>query len=206
LLSSSVFLSYFATRPHIDKIELDLIFNFRENQDPFVNLSLPLDVFTFYVPYKLTLMLEMPESEVNFNIGMFMVESQILALYQTFDSKFSSMLKYKSSLIRFLSSVVYAIPMILGYENYDEKQSIELVIFDNLIIDSAATLCVNISKRDIQIFKSKLLVESSLTGIRYFNYYYPYITLFFFAMAFFIPTLITNTIIVVGLIYFFKAS
>ncbi|XP_065833312.1 seipin-like [Oscarella lobularis] len=129
--------------------------------------------------YSASVSLDLPDSHLNRNIGMFMVnltlysESQeiLLATGRHF------LLKYQSTLIRLMSKIVYAFPLILGFT--EEKQTLSAKILESYIDDAhnpAAFAAITITSRNLEVYRGTVRFEAHFSGLRYLMYYWPITT------------------------------
>lgn len=126
--------------------------------------------------YKFVLALEMPESDINWSQGMFMIrlrliESQGKTLY---DISRPAILKYKTLLTRFINSLVYWPFLITSFRN--EMQVLHVQLIDSYIegakfyFNKMDRALVEIIARDIQIYSANLHVLANLSGLSYYMY------------------------------------
>lgn len=126
--------------------------------------------------YKFVLALEMPESDVNWSQGMFMIrlrliESQGKTLY---DISRPAILKYKSLLTRIINSLIYWPFLITSFRN--EMQIMHVQLIDNYIegakfyFNKMDRALVEIIARDVQVYSANLHVLANLSGLSYYMY------------------------------------
>lgn len=129
--------------------------------------------------YRFVIALEMPESDVNWEQGMFMIrlrliESQGKTLY---DISRPAILKYKTLLTRLLNALVYSPLHITNYKN--EMQTMNVQLIDNYIegarfyFNKMDRALVEILARDVQIYSASLHVLANLSGLSYYMYHWP---------------------------------
>ncbi|XP_022644603.1 seipin-like isoform X3 [Varroa jacobsoni] len=129
--------------------------------------------------YRIELNLELPESETNFDVGMFMASvemrapnGQILKAAQR-----SGVLVYRSLVLRMLHTIV-ALPSLLLGEG-KEKQLVRLPMFDSFVDlprgnnDFAAVAYIELHSTNIQIYSAKLRIYADFGGLRYLMYRWP---------------------------------
>lgn len=147
---------------------------------PMANISLLKNgkeqVLMYGQPYRFSLELEMPESPVNEQLGMFMIT---MSCY-TKDGKTvstvsrSAMLHYRSSLLQILSTLVFSPMLLTGLS--EQKQLIEVELFSDYKSDSyqpTIGAVIEIQSRRVQIYSAQLRIHAYFTGIRYLLYNFP---------------------------------
>lgn len=75
------------------------------------------------------------------------------------------MIRYKSFLLRIMYTLVFAVPLLLGF--WEQKQLIELVVFESYYEpygDGALSAVVSIQSHNVQIYSSTLTVEANFSG------------------------------------------
>lgn len=129
--------------------------------------------------YRFVLTLEMPESEVNWRQGMFMIklrliESQGKILIET---SRPAILKYKSLLTRFINAILYSPFLITNFKN--EMQTMHVQLIDNYVegakfyFNKMDRALVEILARDVQVYSAHLHVFANLSGLSYYMYHWP---------------------------------
>ncbi|KAB5548768.1 hypothetical protein PHYPO_G00059400 [Pangasianodon hypophthalmus] len=147
---------------------------------PMANISLLKNgkeqVLMYGQPYRVSLELEMPESPVNEQLGMFMIK---MSCY-TKDGKTvstvarSAMLHYRSSLLQTLSTLLFSPVLLTGLS--EQKQLIEVELFSDYKSDSyqpTIGAVIEIQSRRVQIYSAQLRIHAYFTGIRYLLYNFP---------------------------------
>ncbi|XP_069363338.1 seipin [Maniola hyperantus] len=127
-------------------------------------------------PYRIKLILEVPESQINKDIGMFMVCAQLRAAGGALVSAScrSAMLRHRSRLHQVMRTLVYA-PLLVSGVN-EEKQFLQVELFSDFEDDQARPVTdayVELQSRFVQVFSSELHIEAHFTGLRYAMYYWP---------------------------------
>ncbi|KAL4237601.1 Berardinelli-Seip congenital lipodystrophy 2 (seipin) [Mactra antiquata] len=136
------------------------------------------ELFNVGQSYKIVLDLDIPESDTNRQIGMFMIE---LSMYnkhgntvQRSARAVSTSLHYKSELLRIIETLVFSPFFLFGYMN--QKQMIHVELFPDFkdnAFDRSAGLVVEIQSMKAEIYTANLRVFAQFSGIRYFLYYWP---------------------------------
>ena len=127
--------------------------------------------------YVLSLSLEMPESPVNRDLGMFMTCAQMMnknRLEPARKTCKSSILKYKSDQMRMVE-LLFTWPAILT--NYHgEKQIVHIQFFDDYREDPMNPLLsidFQVMSRHAEIYSAKFQVQAKFSGLRYVLYHFP---------------------------------
>lgn len=127
-------------------------------------------------PYRISLELEMPESVVNEQLGMFMVK---MSAYTKGGETVSSvgrstMLHYRSSLLQTISTLVFSPLLLAGMA--EQKQLIEVELFSDYKTNSykpTIGAVVQIQSKRVQIYSAQLRIHAYFTGIRYILFNFP---------------------------------
>ncbi|KAM8862073.1 seipin-like [Synchiropus picturatus] len=133
-------------------------------------------VIAYGQPYRISLELEMPESPVNEQLGMFMVK---MSCYTHGGKTVSSvarstMLHYRSSLLQTLSTFFYSPLLLTGMA--EQKQLIEVELFTSFKSNAyqpTVGAVVEIQSNRVQIYSSQLRIHAYFTGVRYVLYNFP---------------------------------
>ncbi|XP_051905661.1 seipin-like isoform X2 [Hippocampus zosterae] len=158
---------------------------------PVANVSLMRSnrpVLTFGQAYQITLQLDMPDSETNQEIGMFMIRTTCFSrdggqvatsarsarqLSSASSSRFS-ILRYQSNLLRTMSTLL-SLPMLMTGVA-EQKQVLEVDLFLEYTDDPyspSTTAVIEILSSKVQIYSSQLYIHAHFTGIRYLLFYFP---------------------------------
>ncbi|XP_071313107.1 seipin-like isoform X2 [Trachinotus anak] len=146
---------------------------------PVANVSLMRNkkhVLTFGQAYQISLQLEMPESPTNQELGMFMIKTTCFSRDggHAASSARSSMLRYRSDLLRTLGTLLFLPAFLSGAT--EQKQVLEVELFSDYTDDPYApsvTAVIEILSNKVQIYSSQLYVHAHFTGIRYLLFYFP---------------------------------
>ena len=190
ITSTSIFIyitiynNYVPTVQHTRPVHLQFDSSCKTNcSNPFAIVNFKEVRSPFYMSrgqsYRFVIQLEMPESEVNWNQGMFMirlrlVESQGKTLY---DISRPAILKYKTLFTRLVNSIVWSPLLILNYKN--EMQTMQVQLIDNYIegarfyFNKMDRAMVEILARDVQIYSAQLHILANLSGLSYYMYHWP---------------------------------
>ncbi|EDV22094.1 uncharacterized protein TRIADDRAFT_59236 [Trichoplax adhaerens] len=126
--------------------------------------------------YRVSLILEMPESPVNKDLGVFMVKLTFASKenYRVTTSSRPAILRHKSWLLHFFSTTFFAMPLLTGFS--EEKQTIKVDLFENFLEDTlrpAAYAQVELQALNIEIYSASLIINARFSGLRYFMYNWP---------------------------------
>lgn len=128
--------------------------------------------------YDVSIALDVPESEVNRDHGMTMVQLTLRATSTgtTWTSTRHTMVRYKSRLHRILATLFWAPLLVTDFR--DESQKLYVFMFEDFVDNSAAPITaakVSLDK-PLQLYSAHLRFDAHFTGLRYFMYWYPIIT------------------------------
>ncbi|XP_035017151.1 seipin [Hippoglossus stenolepis] len=161
---------------------------------PVANISLMKNnkpVLSFGQAYQISLILEMPESLANQELGMFMIRTTCFSQeggpvassartarqpLSTSSSRFS-MLRYRSELLRTLGTLLFLPAFLTGAT--EQKQVLEVELFSDYTDDPYApsvTAVIEILSTRVQIYSSEFYVHAHFKGIRYLLFYFPVIS------------------------------
>ncbi|XP_069749985.1 seipin-like isoform X3 [Narcine bancroftii] len=147
---------------------------------PVANISLLRNgkekVMMYGQPYRISLWLLMPESPVNQNLGMFMVEMSCYTKAGVVISTLSrsAMLHYKSWLLQTLDTLLYSPLFITGL--VEQTQAVEVELYSDYKENSyTPTLgaVIEIQSKRVEIYRSQLQIRAYFTGIRYLLHTFP---------------------------------
>ncbi|KAI4470024.1 bernardinelli-seip congenital lipodystrophy 2 bscl2 protein [Holotrichia oblita] len=121
-------------------------------------------------PYRVELVLEMPESPVNKQLGMFMVCVDFRGKSNKLITRScrSAMLHYRSFVLDLIYTVAYSPLLLIG--TVEEKQTINIELFEDYyeIENEAVTdVYVEIQSTRIEIYSAKFLLNAHFSGLRY---------------------------------------
>uniref|UniRef100_A0A670JM68 Seipin n=1 Tax=Podarcis muralis TaxID=64176 RepID=A0A670JM68_PODMU len=147
---------------------------------PVANVSFIKDsrdrVLMYGQPYRISLELELPESPVNQNLGMFMV---VISCYTKgghiiSSSARSAILHYRSSLLQMLDTFAFASLFLAGFT--EQKQLLDVELYSDYKEDSytpTVGAVIEIQTTKIQIYGAQLRIHAHFTGLRYLLYNFP---------------------------------
>lgn len=133
-------------------------------------------VMAYGQPYRISIELEMPESPVNEQLGMFMVKMSSYTKSGVTVSSVgrSTMLHYRSSLLQTLSTLLFSPFLLTGMT--EQKQLIEVELFSDYKTNAyqpTVGAVIEIQSKRVQIYSSQLRIHAYFTGIRYVLYNFP---------------------------------
>uniref|UniRef100_A0A8C8HI48 Seipin n=1 Tax=Oncorhynchus tshawytscha TaxID=74940 RepID=A0A8C8HI48_ONCTS len=147
---------------------------------PVANISLLKNgkdqVMIYGQPYRISLELEMPESLVNKQLGMFMIkmscytnDGQTVAAVVR-----SAMLHYRSGLLQTLNTLLFSPLLLTGMT--EQKQLVEVELFSDYKANSyqpTVGAVIEIQSQRVQVYSVQLRIHAFFTGIRYLLYNFP---------------------------------
>ncbi|CAG9113700.1 unnamed protein product [Plutella xylostella] len=127
-------------------------------------------------PYRARLVLDMPESPVNKELGMFMVCAQLRAAGGALVSAScrAAMLRHRSRLHTLLRTVMLAPLLLAGFN--EEKQQLSVELFSDFEDDEDLPVTdayVELQSRFAQVYSCELQIEAHFSGLRYVMYNWP---------------------------------
>ncbi|XP_057582587.1 seipin isoform X1 [Hippopotamus amphibius kiboko] len=184
-LYGSFYYSYMPTVSHLSPVH----FYYRTDCDssasllcsfPVANVSLAKGgrdrVLMYGQPYRVTLELELPESPVNQDLGMFLVTISCYTrggrIIST--SSRSVMLHYRSNLLQMLDTLVFSSLLLFGFA--EQKQVLEVELYpeyrENSYVPTTGAV-IEIHSKRIQLYGAYLRIHAHFTGLRYLLYNFP---------------------------------
>ncbi|XP_021107534.1 seipin isoform X2 [Heterocephalus glaber] len=184
-LYGSFYFSYMPTVSHLSPVH----FYYRTDCDPSItslcsfpvaNVSLTKSgrdrVLMYGQPYRITLELELPESPVNQDLGMFLVTVSCYTrggrIIST--SSRSVMLHYRSYLLQTLDTIVFSSLLLFGFA--EQKQLLEVELYadyrENSYVPTTGAI-IEIHSRRIQLYGAYLRIHAHFSGLRYLMYNFP---------------------------------
>ncbi|XP_070693096.1 seipin-like isoform X2 [Pempheris klunzingeri] len=146
---------------------------------PVANISLMTNknhALTFGQAYRISLQLEMPDSPVNQELGMFMIKTACFSRDggQVASSARTSILRYRSDLLRYLRTLLFLPAFLSGAT--EQKQVLEVELFSDYTDDPyfpSVTAVIEILSSKVQIYSSQLYIHAHFTGLRYLLFNFP---------------------------------
>jgi len=132
--------------------------------------------------YSISLKLEIPDSPVNEDHGMFMTCLQITSASgeQIGESCKSSIAQYRSPLLRTMETVTYSPTLLTGWST--QKQEVLINYFSNFQTDPrtpAEVITVEVKSKHLEVAEASLEIHAELKGLKYLMYRHPWISSFF---------------------------
>jgi len=132
--------------------------------------------------YSISLKLEIPDSPVNEDHGMFMTCLQITSVSgeQIGESCKSSIAQYRSPLLRTMETVTYSPSLLTGWST--QKQEVLINYFSNFQTDPrtpAEVITVEVKSKHLEVAEASLEIHAELKGLKYLMYRHPWISSFF---------------------------
>lgn len=127
-------------------------------------------------PYRISVDLEMPESPVNEQVGMFMVKMICFTKGGKVVSSVgrSTMLHYRSSLLKTISTLLFSPFLLSGMAEQKQLIEVELVSdYKTNAYEPTVGAVIEIQSRRVQIYSSQLRIHAYFTGVRYVLYNFP---------------------------------
>lgn len=127
-------------------------------------------------PYRISVNIDMPESEQNLGLGMFMVCAEMRDQHTQLRNHAcrSAMLHYRSDLARTISTLVMSPLIILGFK--EETQQIPVEVFSSYEDDQenpVTDVFVEIQSKQIQFYSVTLHITAHFSGLRYIMFHWP---------------------------------
>jgi hypothetical protein len=125
--------------------------------------------------YDFILTLDMPETKVNFDIGMFMAETRLRTADGGIVAKSARplILRQYSWLIQSGQTILWFLPLLFGV--MEQTQSVSVVCIDGFVEAYQTPLAgaeIILSHPRVQIYTATLSVVAQLEGIRYYMYHW----------------------------------
>jgi len=131
--------------------------------------------------YSMSLMLEVPDTQANEDHGMFMSCLSIASSSGVMIERSckSSMLAYRSGLLRVMETLFFAPSLLLGFSA--QKQELQVDYFSQFETNPhtpGEVLTVEIQSRHIQVKDATMEIVAELRGLRYIMHRHPWISAF----------------------------
>ncbi|KJE91969.1 hypothetical protein CAOG_009617 [Capsaspora owczarzaki ATCC 30864] len=129
--------------------------------------------------YDVSVVLDLPDSDVNRQLGMFMIGVSFLSAegVSVRNASRPCVLRYRSDLLRTMHTLVFAIPLLLGIT--DQHQSMSVPIFEQMHDNPhhpITSVVVSVSKPLLQVYSATLRIDAHFIGLRYWMYWWPFTT------------------------------
>jgi len=131
--------------------------------------------------YSMSLMLEVPDTQANEEHGMFMSCLSIASRSGVMIDRSckSSMLEYRSGLLRVMETLFFAPSLLFGFSA--QKQELQVDYFSQFETNPhtpGEVLTVEIQSRHIQVKEATMEIVAELRGLRYIMHRHPWISAF----------------------------
>ena len=131
--------------------------------------------------YSISLKLDIPDSPVNEDHGMFMSCLKISSTSgdQIGEACKSSISEYRSSLLRTMETISYSPALLTGFSA--QKQELHINYFSNFQTDPhtpAEVINVEIHSKSLQVTEASLEIHAELKGLRHLMYRHPWVSSF----------------------------
>jgi len=131
--------------------------------------------------YSISLKLDIPDSPVNEDHGMFMSCLKISSTSgeQIGEACKSSISEYRSSLLRTMETISYSPALLTGFSA--QKQELHINYFSNFQTDPhtpAEVITVEIHSKHLQVTEASLEIHAELKGLRHLMYRHPWVSSF----------------------------
>lgn len=132
--------------------------------------------------YHFDLELRMPDSPVNRNLGMFMINLKLIDIDDRllFTSARPAMLSYRSSVVRLAKQLFYIVPLVFGVSAEVDDLHIGLIDDDHqqtvIPFDQVDKVRLEVvTYREIEMISpSQLVITAQMEGIQYLMYFWKY--------------------------------
>ncbi|CAO3632426.1 unnamed protein product [Cunninghamella blakesleeana] len=147
--------------------------------------------------YNVYVQLHVPTSDINFNLGNFMVDVKLLTQDNTVlaHSSRPGILRYQSHTQRIIHVLAKAFPLLIGFT--EESQIVIVPLIEGYIEQKSnpfVKASVAISNPDLQIYDAQISIRADFRGLRYYMYYRRIPTAIAFIILFMIIEFIFTTI------------
>lgn len=127
------------------------------------------------VKYDVIVELDMPESRVNMDVGMFMVATELRAQDHALlaSSARAAIVRDSHTLVRWMRVAFWAVPYALGFSDPTQKVTVLAI---NGFTESkrfpTTEVVVRLNNPEVQVYAAKLTIIAQLTGFRYLMYHW----------------------------------
>ncbi|KAG2201340.1 hypothetical protein INT47_001428 [Mucor saturninus] len=147
--------------------------------------------------YDISVQLHMPTSDINFDLGNFMVHVELLTQNGTslVTSSRPAILRYQSTTQRILHVFAKALPLLFGWT--EESQEINIMLIENYIDKKTNPITqarVTLSSAKLQVYDANISAIADFRGLRYYMYHRRITTAFIFMVLFTVIELIFASI------------
>ncbi|SAM05110.1 hypothetical protein [Absidia glauca] len=147
--------------------------------------------------YDVFVKLHVPTSDINFDLGNFMVTAELLSQDGVIVSQSSrpAILRYQSHAQRILHVLAKALPLLVGFT--EESQVIVVPLIEGYVEQKSKSVvqaAVTISSPILQIYDAQLSIRADFRGLRYYMYHRRIPTAITFIVIFMVIELLCATV------------
>ncbi|ORZ25213.1 putative adipose-regulatory protein-domain-containing protein [Absidia repens] len=147
--------------------------------------------------YDVFVRLHVPTSDINFDLGNFMVKAELLSQDSVVVAQSSrpAILRYQSHAQRILHVLAKALPLLVGFT--EESQIIMVPLIEGYVEHKTKPVvqaAVTISSPTLQIYDAQLSVRADFRGLRYYMYHRRIPTAITFIVIFMLIELLCATV------------
>ncbi|ORY95628.1 putative adipose-regulatory protein-domain-containing protein [Syncephalastrum racemosum] len=147
--------------------------------------------------YDVSVHLHVPTSDINFDLGNFMVKTWLQAGDMTTLAQASrpSILRYQSKSHRVLHVMAKALPLLVGFT--EESQVISVKLIEGFVENKSRPVkqvTVSVSNPRLQVYDAELRVVADFRGLRYYMYHRRIVTALSFIVMFMVIELVCSAI------------
>jgi len=129
--------------------------------------------------YSIEILMEVPDSVANQELGMFMSCLRVMDINhrETQTSCKSSILEFRSSLLRVMETLLFSPFLLLGTTT--QRQWVTINYFSDFLDNSSAPasqIVVELQSQFIQVYSAKLQIHANLSGLRHIMYHHPWVS------------------------------
>ncbi|XP_065067621.1 seipin-like [Rhopilema esculentum] len=126
--------------------------------------------------YKVFLVLHVPYSEENKNVGMFMTSISIKSKnnHEVGSASRSALIPFSSPVVSTLSALMDF--FLLHWRWKQESERLSIMLFENFVDDSyhpSESAVITLHCKSLQVYSAELRIEAVFSGIRYYMFYWP---------------------------------
>ncbi|CAF0795164.1 unnamed protein product [Brachionus calyciflorus] len=140
----------------------------------------PTETLHYGQEYSINLLLDLPESDLNFDLGMFGVTLDAVDIDGRRTATFKTMgtLVYKSFLLRCMTTLFYFPYYLFG--RFEQRQTLYMPIKENFVDNAympAYKIIIKIHGK-VQYYSALLNIEAKFTGLKYYIHTWFYLSFF----------------------------
>jgi hypothetical protein len=127
------------------------------------------------VKYDVIVELDMPESRVNMDVGMFMLSTELRTQNHALlaSSVRAAIVRDSHTLVRWMRVAFWAVPYALGFSDPTQKVTVLAINgFTESKQNPTTEVVVRLNNPELQVYAAKLTIIAQLTGFRYLMYHW----------------------------------